>query len=50
MQDIEMQQGNRMPLRFELILLPVLAPDHARPGCWPAFFYHDGLTRPRRTC
>ncbi len=39
--EIEIQQGNRRPLRFELIVLPVLAPDHVTPWVLAGFFYHE---------
>jgi hypothetical protein len=38
---IEMQQGSRRPLSFELIYLRVLAPDRASPWVLAGFFFED---------
>ena len=41
MHQIEMRQGNRKPLNFELIYLPVLAPDRRTPWALAGFFYYE---------
>ena len=41
MGDIELGQGNHQPLRFEILVLPVLAPDRVTPWALAGIFYHD---------
>ncbi|HEV2562857.1 MAG TPA: PAS domain-containing protein [Rhizomicrobium sp.] len=41
MGDIELAHGNRKPLRFEIVALPVLAPDRVTPWVLAGLFYHD---------
>lgn len=38
---IEMQEGNRKPLSFELVILPVLAPDRHTQWALGGFFYYE---------
>lgn len=38
---IEMQQGTRKPLSFELVFLPVLAPDLCTKWALAGFFYYE---------
>lgn len=41
MGDIELQQGNRKPMCFEIVVLPVLAPDRSTHWALAGIFYHD---------
>lgn len=41
MHRIELRQGNRKPLNFEMIYLPALAPDRRTPWALAGFFYYE---------